>query len=161
MPRNTSKRRCRVPGCRAWAQRGHDLCASHHAEGLMPQQGNPIFPLLQNVSERASRPTPPGLDEDQALIYEELRELNQARTVMLSWISPGDEKEQAVSPAQFLRAWSDSTARALQLLRARRALAERRPGQELAELDKALDLLAQTYPALGEMATQRPLWPPA
>lgn len=29
MPRNPNKRPCAVPGCRAWAMRGRDVCASH------------------------------------------------------------------------------------------------------------------------------------
>jgi len=29
MPRNPNKQPCVVPGCRAWAMRGQDLCASH------------------------------------------------------------------------------------------------------------------------------------
>jgi len=36
MPRNANKRRCSAPGCRAWAMRGREVCASHRpseAEG--------------------------------------------------------------------------------------------------------------------------------
>lgn len=31
MPRNPDKRLCAIPGCRAWAMRGRDVCASHRS----------------------------------------------------------------------------------------------------------------------------------
>jgi hypothetical protein len=39
VPRNPDKRRCQVPGCRAWAMRGHTLCRAHRAAELGSQGG--------------------------------------------------------------------------------------------------------------------------
>jgi hypothetical protein len=39
MPRNRNKKPCQVPGCRAWAMRGHTRCRSHHDPELAPRGG--------------------------------------------------------------------------------------------------------------------------
>jgi hypothetical protein len=39
MPRNPNKRRCAVPGCRAWAMRGSHVCGSHRNESPAPSGG--------------------------------------------------------------------------------------------------------------------------
>lgn len=51
MPRNPNKQPCVVPGCRAWAIRGQDLCASHRAspspsEGEGEGRGEGAIPPL-------------------------------------------------------------------------------------------------------------------
>jgi hypothetical protein len=37
MPRNPRKTRCQVPGCKAWAMRGHTLCRVHRDPELDPR----------------------------------------------------------------------------------------------------------------------------
>jgi hypothetical protein len=37
MPRNPHKTRCQVPGCKAWAMRGHTLCRVHRDPELGPR----------------------------------------------------------------------------------------------------------------------------
>ena len=50
MARNPNKKHCSVPGCRAWAKRGTDLCASHSrstsvaTRKLKPRVGVPGVP---------------------------------------------------------------------------------------------------------------------
>ena len=39
VPRNPSKARCAVPGCRAWAMRGHTHCRTHRDRELGPRHG--------------------------------------------------------------------------------------------------------------------------
>lgn len=43
MPRNASKRPCAVEGCRAWAMRGEEVCASHRR--AMPARGEAESPV--------------------------------------------------------------------------------------------------------------------
>jgi len=60
------------------------------------------------------------------VLDEELLALLATRRYLLDWVAALREEDQprlAGTPAQFLRAWSDSTARVIELLKARQALA--------------------------------------
>ncbi len=120
MPRNPAKRRCTFPGCRAWARRGSDWCASHERSRALQEGADLVLPLLRALAHKES--TPPPLDDDLALIEEELKRLFEARQQFLAWVAKAREENDRVTPTQFLRAWNDSTARVIQLLRARRDL---------------------------------------
>jgi hypothetical protein len=118
MPKNPQKRRCRTPGCRAWARRGHDLCAAHSGS-LRAREGDDLFaPLLSMMSHAAEGPL-----DDVTVIESELRQLARAREAFMRWLQEmRDAGDVAMPPAQFLRALNDSTTRVVQLLRARREL---------------------------------------
>ncbi len=60
MPRNPDKRRCEVPGCRAWAMRGHTRCRAHRDAELGPRgAGAPPGNLNALKHGRYSHPLPP------------------------------------------------------------------------------------------------------
>lgn len=118
MPRNLTKRRCAYPGCRAWARRGADLCASHERSRALREGAELVLPLLRAIAQEGAPP----FSDDLALIEEELRRLFEARQQFLTWVAQAREEDNRVTPTQFLRAWNDSTARVIQLLRARRDL---------------------------------------
>ncbi len=63
-------------------------------------------------------------DTDLALLDRELASLLAAREACRAWAErmAAQEGHSALNPAQFLRAWSDSTGRVIQLLKARREL---------------------------------------
>ncbi len=61
--------------------------------------------------------------DDLALINQELASLLAARETFRAWCERmAQEGGRGLNPAQFLRAWSDSTGRVIQLLKARREL---------------------------------------
>ena len=145
MPRNPNKRRCRYPGCRAWAKRGGDLCSAHAHSSTLRRHGEYILPLIRAVARSSQEPTPDSL----VVIDDELRNLSAARGIFLSWICHLEEDESEgggarIEPTRFLRAWNDSTTRVVQLLRARRALQAKDEG----EFDA---LLARVYGAIEEI----------
>ena len=82
--------------------------------------------------------------EDTAVIEAEMLSLLTLRSLVLAWMRESRQKEAVAgqaqdpgSPAQFMRAWSDSVSRIVQLLRARRDLAEDKL------LADALDMILQ------------------
>jgi hypothetical protein len=125
MPRNAAKVHCQIPGCKAWARRGATVCGPHLRARALRADSEQILPLLRAVRAAAQRRGP--LDDLQ-VIDEELRGLFVARDLFMSWVDEvrcaGETK--TLGPAQFLRAWNDSTARVVQLLRARRELTDNR-----------------------------------
>ena len=147
MPRNPSKQRCNYPGCRAWSMRDQAFCASHLRSVPLRDHAERILPLLRAVREAAEAPA----KEDAAVLEKELHQLFRARGIFLAWIEdlPEDERRR-LNPAQLLRAWNDSTARVIQLLRARRDLVGTDVG-DLADLvQSAYDILERTPPAPEE-----------
>jgi len=121
MPRNPRKRRCSVEGCRAWAMRGQSLCSSHLRSRALRERSELIMPLLLAVGGAHDGP-----HNDVQVIDEELEKLRQGRAYFRRWVQEFRDLDPAerrgLSPWAFLRAWNDSTARILQLLRERRAL---------------------------------------
>ncbi|MCD6519904.1 MAG: hypothetical protein J7M05_08285 [Anaerolineae bacterium] len=117
MPKNPQKKRCQVPGCRAWAQHGYDFCSAHLRSRALRHYGQLILPLLRAAAQRTQE-----LPDDLELIEQELQQLMEARTFFLEWVKALSQMEEkpTMDPARFLRAWNDSTARVIQLLRARR-----------------------------------------
>ena len=134
MPRNPEKRRCVFPECRAWARRGGSLCASHGRAKALRQAGALVLPLFEAVAQAEPAAAPAGaqppaydpatLHDDLALIDEELRRLFEARAQFMAWVEQARQQDRGaqVTPSSFLRAWNDSSARVVQLLRARREL---------------------------------------
>ena len=60
MPRNPDKKRCEVPGCRAWAMRGHTRCRAHRDAERGPRgAGAPPGNLNALKHGRYSQPLPP------------------------------------------------------------------------------------------------------
>jgi hypothetical protein len=68
---------------------------------------------------RLAETIPAGPGEPTAIIDAELARLFAARELFMTWVDSGAAD---ITPAAFLRAWGDSTARVLALLRARREL---------------------------------------
>lgn len=144
MSRNKNKCRCMVPGCKAWARRGAELCASHLRSRVVRGHAEMIVPLLRLMGEANSADavtSPEVLDR-------ELRELAAARRMFLEWTQAllrgqegSDALPKGLTPAQFLRAWNDSTARVIQLLRARHEL-----GAAQGEVGELLD---EVYRRMG------------
>lgn len=127
MPRNPDKRRCQVPGCKAWAKHGYDLCASHLHSRTIGGDAHRVLPLLRLTAGQGGEADAPAVsDDDLTVIDDELRQLLAARSLFMGWLQSLREEEDperpAVTPTQFLRAWNDSTTRVVQLLRARAAL---------------------------------------
>jgi len=50
MARNPNKRPCAVPGCRAWAMRGRDVCASHRKPSPDSSRGVRVAPLTADYT---------------------------------------------------------------------------------------------------------------
>ncbi|MGI6366769.1 MAG: hypothetical protein ACOX2L_00170 [Anaerolineae bacterium] len=88
-------------------------------------------PLSQAPMPVALSVLPPApevpLQDDLALIDRELARLLAVRELVLHWMEglrgPDTAGRSPLSPSGFLRAWSESTGRVIQLLRARRELA--------------------------------------
>jgi hypothetical protein len=153
MAKRSERRICAQEGCRAWAMRGARFCVAHrrrkapHAERGEGAGGGPS-PLQRLLAHSAAE----DVGADLPLIDRELAALLDARHYFLSWVAelraaedagpddpgpgrpgpgrPGPARPGPTSggragaqPAQFLRAWNDSSARIVALLRARRALA--------------------------------------
>jgi hypothetical protein len=60
MPRNPHKTHCKVPGCRAWAMRGHTRCRAHRDAELGPRgAGAPRGNLNALKHGHHSHPLPP------------------------------------------------------------------------------------------------------
>jgi hypothetical protein len=142
-----------VPGCKAWARHGERLCASHLASRAIGGDVARVLPLLRLTASGAAA------DSDLALIDQELRQLLEARALFMDWLrdlrAEEDPARPAVTPTQFLRAWSDSATRVVQLLRARAALRGDEGGALGALLDSVydeLDALLSTAPAAPEPA---------
>lgn len=134
MARNPNKQTCARPGCRCWAMRGRRYCAAHRN---MEQQTTPP------AEETATEDQLPETGEDRQVIETELRELLQARERFRHWVEEIREGNQpGVTPAEFLRAWNDSTSRVVQLLRARRDLAGGKAGVYDALVEEVLDELS-------------------
>jgi len=148
MPRNPDKRHCQVPGCRAWAKRGYDLCASHLRSRAMRENSDQIMPLLQVLSLGSDEHTLKDLD----LINKELCDLFAAREMFMKWVKEQreDHEQPNVPPAQFLRAWNDSTTRVIQLLRARRDLGEGAGGEFDALMEGVYDIIEGMLPEAGK-----------
>lgn len=146
MPKNPQKLRCEVPGCRAWAKRGRALCASHLGSRAVRDHADLVLPLLHAVSRQ---PTDGPLGNLE-VIDEELRNLFTARTLFVSWIHKLSEEKDSpgVPPAQFMRAWNDSSTRVIQLLRARRDLGGKE-GDFAPLMDSVYADLQTMFPALG------------
>jgi hypothetical protein len=67
MPRNPSKARCTVPGCRNWSMRDHTRCRPHRNLELGPQRAGPppgnLYALRSGAETPSSRSTP-SVDEE-------------------------------------------------------------------------------------------------
>ncbi|HUV93382.1 MAG TPA: hypothetical protein VMX14_00945 [Anaerolineae bacterium] len=153
MPRNPQKRRCKVEGCRAWAMRGKSLCSSHTRSRAVRERSGQIMPLLLALES-----TPDGPPTDIKLINEELEKLREGRRYFMHWVKefraqdPADRR--GLSPWAFLRAWNDSTARIMQLLRERRALTGQKEG-ELGEIMESVYDLLETSPGVEALETKQ------
>ena len=149
MPRNPQKRRCSVPGCRAWAKHGEEMCASHLRSRALREDADFILPLLRAATRAARRDAPDSVE----VLDEELRNLNRARALFMVWLHRLDEREEEpgtrIKPAQFLRAWNDSSARVIQLLRARHDLVGDQEGRFGPLMDEVYDLLEDEFPQAG------------
>ena len=113
---------------------------------LLGALGEAVEPrLLAMLGTSPAEPLEPG--DELALIDRELARLLAVRELYLAWVeelraagAPG------ITPAQFLRAWSDSTGRVIQLIRARRELGG---AQADALLDAVYQELERRLPALA------------
>ena len=120
MPRNPNKRRCQMPTCRSWARHGSPYCASHQ-----PKPGVPPAPPPE---------AEPAALDDLSLLEAELLRLLEARAEFQAWVREQRAEGVEVNPQMVLKAIGDSSARMVQLIRARRELMPR---------DDALDELVE------------------
>jgi len=173
LPRNPQKQPCAVKDCKNWAMQGADRCFVHQLTlfrgGASAESSDPTLKMIVDVAQQIGHVA---TADDLELIGQELAHLYAARWAFLSWVrqanqaadgegSESGETNQGqgavsadVPPARFLKAWSDSTARVIQLLRARRELVGQGQGQAIQGLEEALDLLAASYPALDDATPQ-------
>jgi len=158
MAKNPEKRRCKMPACRGWAKRGHDLCAPHLRSRAMREHADLILPLLRAVGDAATD-LPLGSLE---VIDEELRNLFRARALFMSWIGNLSEREDQprVNPTQFLRAWNDSTTRVIQLLRARRDLGGGEEREFGPLIDGVYDVIERDFQGSKSVSGGRLISPP-
>jgi len=167
MPANPNKRRCAIPGCRAWAKRGEMLCASHLRSEALRKHSHEVLPLLRAVSEPPARAPGQGTSAESAVevIDRELEQLLEARRFFRSWVedqrqreehgdSPGEQGPRALSPAQFMQAWNGSTMRVIQLVKARREVLGEAAGAADALIQDVLDEVAKRLP--GELPGEAP-----
>jgi hypothetical protein len=56
VPRNPSKARCAVPGCKSWSMRDHPHCRSHRDHELGPRRAGAPDGNLNALSERSGDP---------------------------------------------------------------------------------------------------------
>jgi hypothetical protein len=151
MPSNPDKRRCERPGCRAWAMRGQRLCASHtRAARRSARVEAANVPGLGQLQRALSGPI--AEQRDEQVIARELQHLYEARAFFLAWVQAqrdASEDGEALNPAQFLRAWNDSAARVVQLLRARRELSAGAQGQFGPLMDSVFDELERSLRVSG------------
>ena len=57
MPRNPSKRRCQVPGCRNWAMRANTRCRPHRDRELGPRGAGAPAGNLNALHTTENNPT--------------------------------------------------------------------------------------------------------
>jgi hypothetical protein len=131
-------RRCRVPGCQGTAKPGYSHCERH----LFTRGGSGDVDLIPNLIHRITEAAQGDSLEDIEVIAREMRTLYAAREAFVAWVEQklrDEEKREKVPPSRFLRAWSESTARVIQLLRARHELC----GGEAGSLDALIDTVHQ------------------
>jgi|YNPNPStandDraft_1061719.scaffolds.fasta_scaffold03786_8 hypothetical protein len=148
MSQRHPKKPCAMEGCRAYAQRGQDFCAAHLRSRRLRERSEEALALLRRVTEQAEAEPLADLE----VLERELRQLFSARKFFMAWVDrlQADEEGKGITPAQFLRAWNDTTARVVQLLRARRELRGGQAGAYAGLIEEVLAELEQTLPALKE-----------
>ncbi|MFO7697057.1 MAG: hypothetical protein R6X16_07865 [Anaerolineae bacterium] len=116
---------------------------------LIAMLGDPLGPrLLATLAGAPAELDCEGLPDDLEIIDRELARLFAARELYLAWVEEVREQGGAgISPAQFLRAWSESTGRVIQLLRARRDLGRGAGADAL--LDAVYQELERRLPEFG------------
>lgn len=78
--------------------------------------------MITRLAATDSPPPDTPLD-DIAILEQELVRLLAVRELFMAWVEETTAESRAkITPIQFLRAWSESTGRVVQLLKARRAL---------------------------------------
>ncbi len=159
MPPNANKRRCAMPGCRAWARRGETLCSSHLRSDAVRRHSREVLPLLRAA---AGPPVPaPGQDASAEggveVIDRELEQLLEARRFFRCWVEeqrrreergepPVEDGPRTLSPAQFMQAWNGSTMRVIQLVKARQELLGAGANAAAALIQDVMDEVAQKLP---------------
>jgi len=162
MPANPEKRRCAMPGCRAWARHGETLCASHLRSDAVRRHSRQVLPLLRAAAvPPASAPGPSDAQGRDAgggveVIDRELEQLLEARRYFRSWVEEQRRREErgessedgprALTPAQFMQAWNGTTTRVIQLVKARSALLGAGANAADALLQEVLDEVARGLP---------------
>jgi len=148
MPRNPNKRRCAVPGCKAWAKHGHELCASHLLSQTARSSDRFVVPLLKAAAEASQTP----LTDNLEMIDRELHNLCVARSAFLQWAhrQSAEEAEPPVAPPELLAAWNQVTARIIQMLRIRRQVTDR--GSVDPFVTKLMTLAEQLAAHRGELS---------
>jgi len=157
MPARVWKRHCCAPGCKAWAMRGRQTCYAHRrreplteTQQTIPAEASHAAANLLAISQRE---LPPALDDLQ-VVEDELRQLRAARGVVAEWVDVLCQRGwEGGTPAQFLRAWSDSARQMVQLLRARRELGVQEANAAL--LDAAYDLIEEN-PGVAALKAAEP-----
>ena len=120
------------------------MCSSHMRSRALRERSDLIMPLLLALDETHDGPV-----ADVEVINEELEKLREGRDYFRRWVQEFRAQDpvarRGLSPWAFLRAWNDSTARIMQLLRARRDLS----GEKESEFD---ELIQSVYDELEKSA---------
>ncbi len=154
MPTHAEKRRCAVPGCRAWARRGGTHCAAHSPD---PKHWlRPLFALLERAPSAEE-------DIDEArLIDDEVRMIARVRQMALAWAAGeagAGGGEASLAPAEFLRLWNALAGRMSQLLQARQKLRGASDGSFGALMDQVYDAMEALLSPAGEGDVEAPECP--
>jgi hypothetical protein len=125
MSRSERKQRCAMPGCKAWAVADHDCCAAHLSQ-VRALSWEALLRALEGAMQSAWG-ADAGPPDDLAVLNAELRDLYAVRALYLAWLrehaaASDEDAAPPEPPSRLLRAWAETTARVIQLVRARRAL---------------------------------------
>jgi len=137
MARNAEKRKCAVEGCKAWAMRGSDLCASHsRAVKVGAPDGNTNALKHGAYSKdlvKAEVLTVPSIDDEISLLVARRNAVDQ-------WLMARMEAGEEVDVLRYLALLGQIGSRIARMLKARESLGEQ--GDLISQLfDHALDLL--------------------
>jgi len=118
MARNPDKKRCVYPGCKAWAKRGGDLCASHSRQGQVgaPMANtNAVKHGFYGVGGKVEVRDVPTLDDEIAL-------LASRRDAVDRWMMARLDAGEEVDVLKYLALIGEIGSRIARMLKTRDAL---------------------------------------
>lgn len=135
MTRNPNKRRCAVPGCRAWAMRGSYLCAAHAGR----TSGSPIGRGGAKGTSPSAKRKPHG----DRTIDQEIDLLIARRDQLDAWLQAQIESGAEIDLLPYVRLLGQLGSRIARMMKMRAEMA----GGQGDDWDEAL---AEALDALGD-----------